>query len=100
MHLKNAVVAQLAERGLPKPEVAGSTPVYRSIQRGRAKNCAPSVCICYVAIGMVLWLTSRFGIFNIRVSAYAEVAFDCIAVGVGIKQISFDMIFVFVFAEI
>ncbi len=26
-----AVVAQLAERGLPKPEVAGSTPVYRSI---------------------------------------------------------------------
>ena len=33
MHLKNAVVAQLAERGLPKPEVAGSTPVYRSMQR-------------------------------------------------------------------
>ena len=28
---KNAVIAQLAERWLPKPKVAGSNPVYRSI---------------------------------------------------------------------
>lgn len=27
----NAVVAQLVEHGLPKPRVAGSSPVYRSI---------------------------------------------------------------------
>ena len=27
----NAVVAQLAERWLPKPKVAGSSPVYRSL---------------------------------------------------------------------
>ena len=26
----NAVIAQLAERWLPKPKVAGSSPVYRS----------------------------------------------------------------------
>ena len=26
----NAVVAQLVEHGLPKPRVAGSSPVYRS----------------------------------------------------------------------
>ena len=26
----NAIVAQLAERRLPKPQVAGSNPVYRS----------------------------------------------------------------------
>ena len=34
----NAVVAQLAERRLPKPQVAGSNPVYRSLpkrERGR-----------------------------------------------------------------
>lgn len=29
-YIKNAVVAQLVEHGLPKPRVAGSNPVYRS----------------------------------------------------------------------
>ena len=28
--LEEAIVAQLAERRLPKPQVAGSNPVYRS----------------------------------------------------------------------
>ena len=28
--LEEAIVAQLAERRLPKPQVAGSSPVYRS----------------------------------------------------------------------
>ena len=30
-HEKHAVVAQLVEHWLPKPRVAGSSPVYRSI---------------------------------------------------------------------
>lgn len=30
---KNAIIAQLVERRLPKPKVAGSSPVYRSIPK-------------------------------------------------------------------
>ena len=30
-HKRNAIVAQLVELWLPKPKVAGSSPVYRSV---------------------------------------------------------------------
>lgn len=36
--IKNAVVAQLVEHGLPKPRVAGSNPVYRSFPLATHKN--------------------------------------------------------------
>lgn len=36
---KNAIIAQLVERRLPKPKVAGSSPVYRSIA-SEARQCA------------------------------------------------------------
>lgn len=32
--IKHAIIAQLVERWLPKPKVAGSSPVYRSSNRG------------------------------------------------------------------
>lgn len=35
----NAVIAQLVERWLPKPKVAGSSPVYRSRCKSEAVMC-------------------------------------------------------------
>ena len=53
----NAIVAQLAERRLPKPQVAGSTPVYRSM-RG-----LPVWESSFFSVGWSVWGNMQFNYF-------------------------------------